>query len=223
MQSYADALLQSFSTMTDADFDRFEDMSEMELNLALMQSGIPVESDNFLSMINAWKAGVKECGSLVSMKDYTLKTENKSATLIAKVQFENRDGELEFMFDEKAKVESLTVNADYTTAEILKKAGLNTVLGMGTVFLVLIFISFIISLFRFIPAIEKKYSKKVEKAEAAPAISIAAAGEVQHVQNAGNDSELAAVIAAAIAASEGTSTDGFIVRSIKKRKTNKWN
>ena len=37
------------------------------------------------------------------------------------------------------------------------------------------------------------------------------------------DEELAAVIAAAVAASEGTSTDGFIVRSIKRRKSNKWN
>lgn len=37
------------------------------------------------------------------------------------------------------------------------------------------------------------------------------------------DTELAAVIAAAIAASEGTSADGFIVRSIKRRKSNKWN
>ena len=37
-----------------------------------------------------------------------------------------------------------------------------------------------------------------------------------------NDLELAAVIAAAVAAAEGTSTDDFVVRSIKRRKTNKW-
>ncbi|MFQ7847658.1 MAG: OadG family transporter subunit [Sellimonas intestinalis] len=35
-----------------------------------------------------------------------------------------------------------------------------------------------------------------------------------------DDLELAAVITAAIAASEGTSTDGFVVRSIKKRRKN---
>ena len=38
-----------------------------------------------------------------------------------------------------------------------------------------------------------------------------------------DDTELAAVIAAAVAASEGTSPDGFVVRSIKRRKSNKWN
>ena len=38
-----------------------------------------------------------------------------------------------------------------------------------------------------------------------------------------DDGELVAVIAAAIAAYEGsTSTDGFVVRSIKRSKTNKW-
>ena len=59
MQSYADTIVQSFSSMTDDDLNRFEDMSDLELNLTLMQSGIPVEGDNFLTIIEAWKAGIK--------------------------------------------------------------------------------------------------------------------------------------------------------------------
>ena len=43
------------------------------------------------------------------------------------------------------------------------------------------------------------------------------------VAAAEDDAELVAVIAAAIAAAEGTSTDGFVVRSIKRRKSNRWN
>ena len=139
--------------------------------------------------------------------------------------FENRTGELSFTFDEKMNMESLTVNAHYSTGEILKKAGLNTVLGMGTVFVVLIFISFIISLFKFIPAIEKKFSKKAKAANPAPAPAAApkaAPAAPVVTQAADQDGELAAVIAAAIAAAEGTSTDGFIVRSIKRRKSNRW-
>ena len=38
-----------------------------------------------------------------------------------------------------------------------------------------------------------------------------------------DDLELIAVITAAIAAQEGTSTDGFVVRSIRRRPSNKWN
>ena len=68
--------------------------------------------------------------------------------------------DIEFTFDEEQQMDSLTINAHYSTAEILKKAGLNTILGMGTVFVVLIFISFIISLFRFIPELEKKLRTK---------------------------------------------------------------
>ena len=37
-----------------------------------------------------------------------------------------------------------------------------------------------------------------------------------------DDAELVAVIAAAIAAAEGTSTDSFVVRSIRRRPSNKW-
>ena len=47
-------------------------------------------------------------------------------------------------------MESITVSADYSTGEILQKAGLNTILGMGTVFVVLIFLSFVIYLLKFI-------------------------------------------------------------------------
>ena len=63
---------------------------------------------------------------------------------------------------------SMTVDIHYTMGQILEKAGLNTLLGMGTVFCVLIFISLIISLFKFIPASESKCTKKGKaQAEAA--------------------------------------------------------
>lgn len=224
MQSYADTIVQSFNNMTDSDLDNFVDMSELELGVTLLQSGLPIESENFLTMIEAWKAGIKECGALEEVGDYDLVQTKDGATLTAETKFADRDAELVFAFDEKMNMESLTFNAHYSIGEILEKAGLNTILGMGTVFVVLIFISFIISLFKFIPAIEKKFSKKSEpvKVAAAPAAPSAATQAAPVLQAADNDGELAAVIAAAIAAAEGTSTDGFIVRSIKRRKSNKW-
>ena len=132
-----------------------------------------------------------------------------------------RPADLQFSFDENGQMESITVNAHYTTGEILKKAGLNTVLGMGTVFVVLIFISFIISLFKKIPELEEKLRKKEAAPAAAPAPAAAAVPEPV-VEAQVDDGELIAVIAAAIAAAEGTTTDGFVVRSIKRRKSNKW-
>lgn len=93
------------------------------------------------------------------------------------------------------------------------KALLNTVMGLGTVFVVLVFISFIISLFRFL----NKPEKKVEKQEAAVAVETAVEVEEEELSD---DSELVAVITAAIAAYEGDagaiSNSGFRVRSIKR-------
>ena len=97
----------------------------------------------------------------------------------------------------------------------MKNAALNTLMGLGTVFVILIMLIFLISLFQFIPgsgAQEAKAKKKAAEEAAAAPTPAPVAVPVQEADN----SELIAVIAAAIAASEGTSTDGFVVRSIRK-------
>lgn len=98
----------------------------------------------------------------------------------------------------------------------MTNAGLNTLMGMGIVFAVLILISLIISCFKFLSYFENKAkgdqaaAPAVKETPAVPAPVVAAAP-------AQDDLELAAVIAAAIAASTGTSTEDFVVRSIKRR------
>ncbi len=56
----------------------------------------------------------------------------------------------------------------------------------------------------------------------APAQRRIPAAPVAEEEELADDTELVAVIAAAIAAYEGTSTDGFQVRSIKRASTRKW-
>lgn len=221
LQQYADFIVSNFSVMTQEDFDSFSEMSDLELDLTMLNSGVPITGENFLAMIDAWQAGVEECGEFVTIGDYEMEVTNDGAVLSTDAEFADRDATLDFTFDEEMNMENITISAKYSTGEILEKAALNTILGMGTVFVVLIFISFIISLFGFIPVIEKKFKKGKQaetKTEEAPK-TVPAAPAVE----AADDGELAAVIAAAIAASEGTSTDGFVVRSIKRRKSNKWN
>lgn len=111
--------------------------------------------------------------------------------------------------------------------EILVKALMNTLLGMGTVFVVLIFIAFLISLLpKLTAAIESIGRKKEPEASVsapAPAFIPAASAAVEEPEEElVDDLELVAVITAAIAASEGVPTDGFIVRSIRKSTQNKW-
>ncbi len=90
----------------------------------------------------------------------------------------------------------------------MEQAAMNMVMGMGTVFIVLIFISFLIGCFKYINRFEEKMKNKGKKedpeplaaAEPAPAAVVQAAEE-----NLADDLELVAVITAAIAASTGTS------------------
>ena len=114
----------------------------------------------------------------------------------------------------------ITTNVHYSTGEIMAKAGMNTLIGMGTVFAVLILISLIISCFTLISKFEKKQKKEE------PAAAAAAAPVVEQIaakEELSDDTELVAVIAAAIAAYEGAaSTDGFVVRSIRKSNKSKW-
>ena len=221
MEQYADAIIMNFSNMDDEAMASFRDMSDLELNLMLMQSGLPVEGDDFLAMLDAWSAGMKECGSFVDYGEYELETANDGAVLTTEITCADKTADLEFDFDEKMNMTSITINAHYALSEILTKAGLNTLLGMGTVFVVLIFIAFIISLFKYIPALEAKFKKKSAQSEAPKEVP-AAPKAAAVVKDETDDAELVAVIAAAIAAAEGTTTDGFVVSSIKRRKTNKW-
>ena len=95
---------------------------------------------------------------------------------------------------------------------------MNTVMGLGTVFVILIFLIFVISLFKYIPGLVEGKKKESAPAPAAAAPAPVAAPVAEPaVEDVTDDGKLIAVIAAAIAASEGkTSTDGFVVRSIRK-------
>lgn len=223
LEQYADYIIQSFSMMSEENAASFQNVSDLELDLTLLNIGLPITSDNFLSMIDAWNSGVDECGAFVSRGDYTMKTTNDGVRLTTEASFADRDASIEFAFDEKSNMESLTVSASYTIGEILQKAGLNTVLGMGTTFVVLIFLSFIIWLLKFIPVLEKKFRKSPEAVPSSEGTAAAPAPVPAADTDMTDDTELAAVIAAAVAAAEGTSPDGFIVRSIKRRKSNNWN
>ena len=97
----------------------------------------------------------------------------------------------------------------------------NTALGMGTVFAVLILIFFIIYLLKFVPALLERKGKE-EVAEEKVQVQKPVQQETVPVQNTDN-SELIAVIAAAVAAQMSEETgiavapDGLVIRSIKKR------
>ena len=220
LEQYAEFVVQNFEEMTTEQLDSFSDMRDLQLDTQLMNAGLPVDGEDFLTMISSWEAAEEECGAYVEHGDWTMEVKNDGVSLTSEAKYENRDADIVFSFDEKGNMESMDVSAHYSTGEILEKAGLNTVLGMGTVFVVLFIIIGVISCFKFINKFQDAQTKK--KAAAEPAPAPAPAAPVEEVVEEEDDLALIAVITAAIAASENTSVDGLVVRSIRRAGTNNW-
>lgn len=222
IEQVTEFLISYCTGVDDATAEQLRSLRDFSFEQQLAEMGLPLTPEGFLSALDAWEAGEEECGTYIGHGDYTFEASSDELKVSTEAEFENRDATIEFVFDDELFLDSLTVSAKFTMGEIVEKAALNTVLGMGTVFVVLILISAIISLFKYIPKLQEKFKKKpkevVETAaeEITPAVVETAVPEM-------DDTELIAVIAAAIAAAEGTTTDGFVVRSIKRRKSNRWN
>ena len=130
MEQYADTIISAFSSMSEEDMDYYENLRDLNLDITLLQAQLPIDGSDFLTMIESWKASQEECGAYIEHGDWTMKVSHDGATLSSEGKFEDRDAEIAFTFNEKSDMESMTVSAHYTTGEILKKAGLNTILGM---------------------------------------------------------------------------------------------
>ena len=187
-----------------------------------IQNYLDQDDDFVTAALTSWDNAKDELGAYVEVGDQTVTTDGNNVIINSDVTYENKTADVELIVNSKTNTsESMAFNINYTMGEKMEQAGLNTLMGLGIVFLMLIFLSFLISQFKHISNLtEKKDSKSA--APAAPAPAPAPAEEEQEEELA-DDGELVAVIAAAIAAYEGsTSTDGFVVRSIKRSKTNKW-
>ncbi len=181
--------------------------------------------------LESWKRTKKESGNIVEIyKDdagamkYTLKTKDNCIYIRILLKCEKRDVAVNYTYgivDDSVGVTELTFEAQYTLKEKLTKAGLNTLLGIATVVFALAFLCIIISLFKYINIMQKIFEqKKLAKKEGLDntVLQIVEKEEV----NVEDDTEIVAVITAAIAASQQTSADGFVVRSIRKVPNSKW-
>lgn len=135
-----------------------------------------------------------------------------------------RTAKAEFIFSNDIfyTVKSCALNLDQSMGELMGKAGMDTLMGMAVVFIVLIMISILIWIMGGIPELidtlsgKGKKEKKQDIKEEAVNNTIA---QIIEKEESADDTELVAVIAAAIAAYEGSqSTNGFVVRSIRKRR-----
>ncbi|MBR6014787.1 MAG: OadG family protein [Firmicutes bacterium] len=102
-----------------------------------------------------------------------------------------------------------------TLSEKMAGAGVTTLLGLGTTFMILCLIWLILSIMGKIMTATGK--KSAPAAAAAPAVPAAAATAPAKSENLASDAELVAVITAAIAAYEGSgAANNLVVRSVQR-------
>ena len=199
-------------------------LSEVFYNKTQKRYPFYAEGKGVRSALSSFESGLETIGT-IKQEESTAVVDGDTIVVTVPVTGEKASGSVELIFtnDIYMKMTSCTLNLDETMGQLMTRAALNTLMGMGTVFAVLILICLIISAFGLIPKIQASFSKKKEEPVVASSASATpAAAKTEEPEDLTDDLELVAVIAAAIAAYEGTSADGFQVRSIRRANTNKW-
>lgn len=164
---------------------------------------------------------------------YSVKEKDDTIEVTAKAEFSKRDVKITYVFVESHNeiiVKEMLYEPQYSIGETMSEAALNTVIGMVTVVCVLLFLSILISQFRHMNKLQrliekiKGVFKKNKKTETSADDSFSKeVTESDDAESETDDTELVAVITVAIAASQGNvSTDGFVVRSIKRVSSRRW-
>ena len=208
--------------MDDNEATRFDEYTPEEVAYIFNQETYMEADGNVVNgAVTSFNNAADAIGTITAIGTPTAEIDDDTIIVNVPVTGSLKEGYAEIIYsnDRFFVLQAAALNEKATLGDALVKAALNTVIGMGTVFAVLLLISFIISLFGYIPKIQAWFEnrkKKEEVKEVSIDNTIAQIVEKEEV-DVTDDFELVAVIAAAIAASEGAaSTDGFVVRSVRK-------
>jgi len=201
------------------------DATEEEVKAEIANlSTLGEEAAMYIDLCNKWLDAMEVSGKFVGIKEngFTITKSGKTLTTDLMLEFETREVVFQLVYNyHNMELTGVTINPVYSFGEKMAKAGMNTIISISIVFTVLIIISLLISCFKIFPYLEAK--KKEQAATATKKVDVDNSVVTQieqreeQEQEYVDDTELVAVIAAAIAAYEGTSTDGFVVRSIRRR------
>ena len=182
--------------------------------------------------VRSWYEDREVTGDLVEVVSTEAEDPDDGQIIVnSVVEFENYTSDVVIYIDEaSSKPVNYVMNIRYSLAEKMKQAAQNMAVGLIVVFVVLVFLMFIISLFRFLAPKKKEASK--EKIPDSPAVVPVKKSEKpvpvpETVQIETNlEEEIAAVIAAAVAAASeeapAASGSGYVVRSIRRNGRSVW-
>ena len=194
-----------------------------------VESGEEIQIDDEVLMagIESWKLALEDIGTVEGITGDRVEVTDDGYTIYINIDGTDHDAEAVMDVDKKMTTfTNIAVNVKYSKMELVQQAGLNTLLGMGVTFSVLIILIGVISMFNLIPYFQERRRNKAAAAAAVSRSIVKEADEEtsyhlpsveEEPEDLTDDLALVAVISAAIAAYEGqTTTDGFVVRSIRK-------
>lgn len=213
LASYAQSSIEMVVSMTD---EQIQEQIQPTTLLAVVD-------DSVAASLQSWLDTKAELGAYVATTAHDISLTDHEIYVKTTCEFENAEALVTTVLNrEDLSMGGMTFSTgEASLGQVMKEAGLNTIMGIGIVFLVLLFLSFLIAQFKHVSKLENAMTKKAAPAPA-PKAAPAPAPVAEPEEEVMDDGELIAVIAAAIAAAEGTSTDGFVVRSIKKHNRKKW-
>ncbi len=232
VEAIREATLESIATYTQDQFAAVLTGIPFEQYQIYAESGNVFVSLPFMNdFSNRWKYFVDNHGECVeAVVDETLREEYEYTSRIIMTGEDGKQMAMTIFYDKNGQPYKTTI-ADYvdesnkTFGDKMAEAGGNTIIGLATVFAVLILLALIIYCFRFVNAAAIPPSKKkaaAEEKKPAPVKAAPAPAPVAAAPDPMDDLQLIAVITAAIAAAEDKPAEGFVVRSIRRAKTNKW-
>ena len=190
-----------------------------------------VRSPQMLAVLAGWRSYQASIDSIgnpqrdESQPMYFVEGKDGGVIAVFHIKGEKHPATIEIAYNSFDELQSVTVSVQLTLQEAMQRAATNTMIGMGTVFVMLIVIMIIISLLKIVPTLQEAFAKKEEAPAEAVDKAIENIIEREAAEEETDDNELIAVIAAAIAAAEATaagsaeiSTEGFVVRSIRRIK-----
>ncbi len=207
---------------------KLSELTMEEISHVCEQSfGLEMDGYAVKTAVESFNSALEVMGGISEIGVVEAQIDDKQIIVNVEVKGVNKDANAEIIFsnDMFMRLESAALNPVSTMGELMTKAAMNTLIGMGSVFIVLILISLIIYAFGVIPKLQASSAKrKEEKKQKAVSENtgidnaVAQITAQEEVADATKDLELVAAIAAAIAAYEGAATtDGFVVRSIIRR------
>lgn len=212
----------SITMITQQNLEALTSYPEADI-LAMIEQYEDDGNTTMAASLDSWLTTKEEVGNLVQLGEINVTKKDRQFVAVTEATFEKRPATLTVYYDRTGSIANIEYSPYYSIGENLSRAAVHTLIGMGTVFIVLIFISLVIGCFKYINEWEKKSAAAKAPASApVPAPAPAPAPAEVEEEDVTDDLELVAVITAAIAASQNTSADGLVVRSIKRKTGAAW-